>query len=81
MRTARLLATLKLAALPLALPGQLEFNASASFELSGGGDKSHYYYNEIHEDYRGWRAGLWLPAGNCRGACSWRGIRGRGPNS
>lgn len=54
----RLLTTLKLAALPLALPGQLEFNASASFELSGGGDESHYYYNEIHEDYRGWRAGL-----------------------
>lgn len=37
---------------------QLELNASASFELSRGGEKSHYYYNEIHEQYRNWRFGL-----------------------
>lgn len=37
---------------------QLELNASASFELSRAGEESHYYYNEVHESYRGWRFGL-----------------------
>lgn len=58
MKTIRLLTTLKLALFPLALQAQLELNATASFELSRGGDKSHYFYNEIHEGYSDWRFGL-----------------------
>ena len=58
MKTFRLFTTLKLALLPLALQAQLELNATISFEGSKGGEKSHYYYNEIHEGYRNWRFGL-----------------------
>ena len=36
----------------------VEWNAWANIELAQGQETSHYYYNQIHKDYRGWRAGL-----------------------
>lgn len=36
----------------------IEWNAWANLELSEGQRNSHYYYNQIHEDYLKWRVGL-----------------------